>query len=95
MTIQTGSIRIGRDELRAASKARKLGEAIRIPVAFPEPFAATPVIILGVTAFTGGGEGFEFAFEAEAVTPAGFDLAYRGRYSWIDTLTIGWTAIQP
>jgi hypothetical protein len=93
MTIQSGSIRVGTEELRAASKARKAGEAIRIPVAFAVPFATAPAVLLGLTAFTGGGEAFEFAFEADAVTAVGFELVYRGRSSWIDALTISWTAI--
>jgi hypothetical protein len=92
--ILTGSLVVTGDDLAAASKARKRQEPILLPVVFPTSFAAPPAIMLGLTAFTGGGEPFEFAFHAENVTASGFDLALTARRSWIDTFTVGWTAIE-
>ena len=67
---------------------------VYIPVRFGERFNNVPTVMLGLSGFKGGGEGFKFKVDPHKITEAGFEIMLRTNRNWIDLIRVSWIAID-
>lgn len=90
----TGSLQIDLSsrEFDYLRRTRSDNPPVSLPVSFPRPFPAPPVVMLGLVGFYGGGDPFRFRMEASQISEAGFEIRLYTNRNWIDTLEISWLA---